>query len=485
MYFSSCIFYIFMREFAKTKIVATIGPSSWDKTILKDMIFNGMDVARINASFADFAELERVSKDIKELSSRVAIMLDTQGHKIRTTGFTNEIVLKNNDKVAIIPQNRIKKNETDNIHIRITYDTLHEDVSRSATILLDDGNIVLTVEDIKDDEVICTVEEGGVLKPKKTVNIPNSHLRFPVLSEKDTEDIKFAVKNEFDFISASFIRNVQDVAQVRKVMGQTNVKLIAKIENREGLDNFDQILPLVDGVMIARGDMGVEIPLQEVPIFQKQLIYKCRVVGKPVIVATQMLESMTENIRPTRAEVSDVANAIMDGCDAVMLSAETSTGRYPVECVKMMNSIALSVENVLRPQKVDGDTNASTETDELCKSVFDLVNTIPIKGVIVISLSGKTVQSLSRHRLMVPIWEIGKEIKRVRQNSLLRGVKGFYINDLPEDRDSAVKQSVQCVYSYGELDLEDKIAIISGSSIKNRSINSILEIANVKDILGS
>ncbi|KKP65688.1 MAG: Pyruvate kinase [candidate division WS6 bacterium GW2011_GWE1_34_7] len=474
-----------MKEFCKTKIVATIGPSSWDPNILKDMITNGMDVARINASFADFEELDRVSRMIRALSPRVGLMLDTKGHKIRVTGFEKEKYLKERENIIIVSEEYFQNNQLSEKYIATTYPTLHKDITRNSKILLDDGNIVLNVIDIKGQEVLCEIEQGGILKPKKTVNIPNTHLNFPQLSEKDKNDIKYAVEHNFDFISASFIRNINDVAVIKEVMGKSSTKLIAKIEDREGIDNFDQILSVVDGIMIARGDMGVEIPLEEVPVVQKQMIYKCRSVGIPVIVATQMLESMRENINPTRAEVSDVANAVMDGCDAVMLSAETSTGNYPAKAVKMMNDIALKVENVLRPQKITGYTNATIETDELCKTVFDLVNNLYLKGVIVISQSGKTSLSLSRHRLNIPIWEISNDIQRIRQNSLVRGIKGYYLKDFPLDRDSAIVSSVECVYSYGELDLNDKIAIISGSSIKNRSNNSILEIIKVKDVIGS
>jgi len=474
-----------MDSFCKTKIIATIGPSSWDETTLREMITYGMDVARINASFADFAELDRVSKSIRDISPRVALMLDTKGYKIRITRFDTDRQLKEGTNVIIVPDSYKKDQDLPENYISITYQTLHMDIARNSEILLDDGNLVVKVIDIKDEEVVCIVEQGGILKPKKTLNIPNTHLTFPPLSQKDIDDIKFAVANGFDFISASFIRNINDVANIREIMGNTQTKLIAKIEDREGIDNFDQILNFVDGVMVARGDMGVEIPLEEVPIVQKEMVYKCRCVGKPVIVATQMLESMKENVRPTRAEVSDVANAIMDGCDAVMLSAETSTGQYPIQSVTMMNDIALKVENVLRPQKVGGYTQASVETDELCSSIFDLTNNLHLKGIIVISQSGKTSLSLARHRLNIPIWEISNDIQRIRQNSLVRGVKGYYLKDFPTDRDSAILSSVECIYSYGELDLNDKIAIISGSSIKNRSNNTILEISIVKDVIGS
>lgn len=472
-----------MKELAKTKIVATIGPSSWDEKILKDMIYNGMSIARINASFADFDELKRVSRSIRKLSPRVAVMLDTKGHKIRVTGFQKDKELKTGDSVVILSEDTTSKETLSDKHIAITYPNLHNEISRHAKILLDDGNILLSVEDIRGEQIYCRIEQGGILKPKKTVNIPGTHLNFPSLSEKDKEDIKYAVKNDFDFISASFIRNVQDVAMVREVMGSTDCKLIAKIENREGLDNFDEILPLVDGIMIARGDMGVELPLEDVPIYQKQMIYKCRNVGKPVIVATQMLESMRENLRPTRAEVSDVANAIMDGTDAVMLSAETSTGKFPVEAVRTINKIALRVENILKPQKVLGNTSACIETDEICRSLFDMTERIMIKGIVVISVTGKTVRSLSRHRLNIPIWEIAENIKQIRQSGILRGVKTYYLSEFPKDRDKAVRQAVETVYSYGELDLNDKIAIISGSSIKNKSTNTILEIVEVKEVI--
>ena len=474
-----------MDSFCKTKIIATIGPSSWDETTLREMITYGMDVARINASFADFAELDRVSKSIRDISPRVALMLDTKGYKIRITRFDTDRQLKEGTNVIIVPDSYKKDQDLPENYISITYQTLHMDIARNSEILLDDGNLVVKVIDIKDEEVVCIVEQGGILKPKKTLNIPNTHLTFPPLSQKDIDDIKYAVDNQFDFISASYVRNVNDVAKIREVMGNTETRLIAKIEDREGIDNFDQILNFVDGIMIGRGDMGVEIPLAEVPIIQKQLVYKCRCVGKPVIVATQMLESMKEHIRPTRAEVSDVANAIMDGCDAVMLSAETSTGEYPAEAVKMMNDIALKVENVLRPQRVEGYTQASIETDTLCNSLLEISQNLNLKGIVVISETGKTSQSLARHRLNIPIWEVGTNIQRIRQNSLLRGVKGFYLKTLPQDRDHSVSSAVECVYSYGELDLNDKIAIISGSSIENRSKNSILEISIVKDVIGS
>ena len=467
-----------MQKLSKTKIVATIGPSCWDDNVLKDMISSGLSVARINASFADFEELERVSKQIRRLSPKVAIMLDTKGFKIRVTGFENERELKR-DQIIYIGSENSQREDT----LKITYDSLHRDIQPGMKILLDDGNIQLEVLSIEQDVVQCKVLQGGILKPKKTVNIPSINLNFPTLTEKDEKDIIFAKENNFDLVSLSFVRGREDILKVRKLLEGSDIKILCKIENQEGIDNFDEILEETDGIMIARGDLGVETPLENVPILQKQMIYKCRAVGKPVIVATQMLESMRDNIRPTRAEVSDVANAVMDGTDALMLSAETSTGQYPVQVIQEMTKIAYSAESVMNPNPILGHTQASLETDEICKQVFDLTNSLDLKGVLVISQTGKTVASLSRHRLNIPIWEVSNSFLRIRQDLLLRGVNGYYLETISDDRDLCTQEAVETVYSYGELDLNDKIAIISGSSIRHKTNNTILEIVNIKDVL--
>ncbi len=462
-----------------TKIVATIGPATWDDKIILQMIQNGFVVARINASFADYAELERVSTQLRRLSPRVAIMLDTMGQKIRVTGFTKPFILHTGDNITLMSEQF--KNGS-NV-IKVTYPQLHKDVTRGTQILLDDGNLELKVKDIQGNNVLCTVLHGGELKPKKTVNIPKVHLSFPSLTEKDQKDIKYAVENGFDYISASFVRNTDDVALVRNAMGNTKTKLIAKIEDEEGVKNFDSILDSVDGIMVARGDLGIEMPQQQIPVLQKQFIYKCRAVGKPVIVATQMLESMRENKRPTRAEISDVANSVMDGADALMLSAETSTGKFPVEAVKTMAEVALEVEPHMLPQVINSRTSASEETDTICRHIYSISNELGIKGVIVFSQSGKTVLSLSRHRLSIPIWSISSDSKLIRQQQLLRGVTGYFIENIKRDRDEAITQAVDTIFGKGHLDLEDKVIVLSGSSITNKKNNSIIEIVTVMDVI--
>ncbi len=464
-----------MENIAKTKIITTIGPSSWDKAVLKEMFRNGMQIARINASFANLEEIKKVSADIREISPRIALMLDTQGTKIRVTELEKEIYIEGKVSLSSINQNLPTQ-------IKITYLDLHNDITRGTKILLDDGTIELRVSEIKGPEIICEVIQPGLLKPNKTVNIPSINLKFPALTEKDRADIKNALETNLDFVCISFVRDAQDILNVKELTKDSEIKIIAKIENQEGIDHFDEILDHADGIMIARGDLGVETPLENIPILQKQMIFKCRAKGKPVIVATQMLESMRENKKPTRAEVSDVANSVMDGADALMLSAETSTGKNPIESVKMMNRIAITTERVMQLTPIYGKTSAPYEVDELCKNVCLLSESIPLKGIAVFSDNIETIASITRHRPNVPIWSISSSLKRIRQDGIFRGVKTFFINDLPSDRDESITKAVQMIYTHGELDLTDKIAIISGSSIKHKDSDVILEIVTIKNV---
>lgn len=463
-----------MYNTAKTKIIATIGPSSWDKSVLTDMINNGLAIARINSSFANDEEITRVGKLIREISPRVALMLDTQGSKVRVVNIKNDINIQGQ---AIISSNSNTRG------IQISYPNVHLHLKQNDLILLDDGNIELTVERIEGEEVLCKVTQGGILKPNKTVFLPSVRLELPILTERDKGSIASALKNDYDFLSVSFVRTKGDIEEIKQIVGQSDIKIIAKIENQEGIDNFDDILSIADGIMIARGDLGVEIPYERLPVLQKQLIYRCRAVGKPVIVATQMLESMRENVRPTRAEVSDVANAVMDGTDAVMLSAETSTGKYPVEAMKALQKISKEAEGVMQTSKVYGTTEASREVDELCRNTCDIVENADIKGIVVLSNMGKTLPSLCRHRPNIPVWSISNKIKRIRQERIFFGVTSYYIKEFPTDRDQTIESAVDIVFSHGELDLNDKIAIISGSSIRHNSEDATLEIVTVKDVL--
>lgn len=332
----------------KTKIVCTMGPTTDNPEILKKLMLAGMNVGRINFSHGNYIDQDgrvKMFKKIRdELGLPIPLLLDTQGPEIRIGKFKDdEVTLKNGDVFALLHEDILG----DNTKVSITYKNLYNEIDVGRTILINDGTIELKVNKIVDKDIICEVMQGGKLTNRKSINIPDFIVNLPGITEKDVEDIKYGIEAGFDYIAASFVRKPQDVLDIKKVLKENNgehIKIIAKIENRQGIDNFDEILEVADGIMVARGDLGVEIPMEEVPIRQKEIIRKCNRIGKPVIIATQMLESMTNNPRPTRAEVNDVANAVYDMANYVMLSGETATGKYPIECVETMSRICEAVE---------------------------------------------------------------------------------------------------------------------------------------------
>lgn len=456
-----------------TKIVATIGPSTWDDEILSRMIDSGMTVARINASFADHDELKRVSKQIKRLNSSVALMIDTQGHKIRINKFRGERFLKRGDELEI----GILPNVGD---VWVDYPGFASDIDPGDRVLMDDGNIKLKLKEITERVVKCEVVEGGQLLPAKTINLPDTHLSFPPLTDKDESDLEYAVEHGFEFVAASFIRDINDVAAIKKITDGSDIKIIAKIENPEGIHNFDSILREVHGIMVARGDLGVEMQAEKVPMLQKQMIEKCRAAGKPVIVATQMMESMRENSRPTRAEISDVANAVLDGADAVMLSAETSTGKYPAEAVDWMAKVCKETESNYQTQIVSGHTVASVETDAVAKYVVELCNELPVKKIVVGTRSGATALSISRHRPKQEIVAfVASEILQGQLN-LSRSVRPVLVRtELPSDRDWLVRAMMEYGVNSKLLKPEDLVVLVSGSGVAGKNSNTIVEVARV------
>ena len=336
----------------KTKIVCTIGPATRDVETLKKLILAGMNVARINFSHGNYEDqkiyIDNVKKAREELNMPVALLLDTQGPEIRTGKLEQmPIELKAHDTFILVNEDIIGNNEK----VSISYKELYKDIKIGTQILIDDGKIELEVIEIKNKDVVCKVTNGGLLGNRKSINLPGTHVNLPSLKEKDIQDLKDGCKVDFDYVAASFVRSAQDVKDIRKVLnenGGEKIKIISKIENQEGIDNLDEIIEVSDGIMVARGDLGVEIPYYEVPIMQKKFIQKCNDAGKIVITATQMLDSMTENPNPTRAEISDVANAIFDVTGAIMLSGESAMGKYPVKCVETMNEIATAVEGYIK-----------------------------------------------------------------------------------------------------------------------------------------
>ncbi|MBS5114807.1 MAG: pyruvate kinase [Erysipelotrichaceae bacterium] len=394
-----------LQSLKKTKVICTVGPASSSEEVLTQMVKAGMNVMRLNFSHGDHAgHLEKINtlrKINESLNTNVAILLDTKGPEIRTGDFENGIAeLQKGQKVTIVQEDILGNSD----RFSISYKQLYRDVAVGGNILIDDGQIALVVEKIEGKDIICTCLNEGIVKDKKGINVPGIKLGFDYLSQKDIDDIAFGCENKVDFIAASFVRRAQDVLDVKKVLVENNqpdIKVIAKIENQEGVDNMDEILEVVDGIMVARGDLGVEIPADLVPVIQKKLIKKCNAMGKVVITATQMLESMQKNPRPTRAEVSDVANAIHDGTDAIMLSGESASGKYPVESVQMMAQIARTTEanidyghlhrRALRTAPAD-------KSEAICLSVAELAMQFDVKAIIAFTQSGFTAEKMSRYR---------------------------------------------------------------------------------------
>lgn len=388
----------------KTKIVCTMGPNLFEKHLIAPLMKAGMNVARFNFSHGTYETHQHYYDEVcrirDELGLPVATMLDTKGPEIRVRSFKNGHVTLQNGQLFTLTTDEV---EGDEERVSITYKELPQDIAVGSSILIDDGLIGMQVERIDGADIVCRVLNGGVVSNNKGVNIPNAHLSMPFISEKDHQDILFAIKNGYDFIAASFTRCADDIMQIRHILQENNchtINIIAKIENMEGVENIDEILRVVDGVMVARGDLGVEVPLEDVPSLQKKLIQRGIAAGKPVITATQMLDSMIKNPRPTRAEATDVANAIYDGTSAIMLSGESTVGAYPVEAVETMVRIALRAEaDMDYIRRFSRDTSASTDvTNAISHATVTSAHDLNASAIITVTKSGSTARILSRYR---------------------------------------------------------------------------------------
>ena len=388
----------------KTKIVCTMGPNLFEKHLIAPLMKAGMNVARFNFSHGTYETHQHYYDEVcrirDELGLPVATMLDTKGPEIRVRSFKNGHVTLQNGQLFTLTTDEV---EDDEERVSITYKELPQDIAVGSSILIDDGLIGMQVERIDGADIVCRVLNGGVVSNNKGVNIPNAHLSMPFISEKDHQDILFAIKNGYDFIAASFTRCADDIMQIRHILQENNchtINIIAKIENMEGVENIDEILRVVDGVMVARGDLGVEVPLEDVPSLQKKLIQRGIAAGKPVITATQMLDSMIKNPRPTRAEATDVANAIYDGTSAIMLSGESAVGAYPVEAVETMVRIALRAEaDMDYIRRFSRDTSASTDvTNAISHATVTSAHDLNASAIITVTKSGSTARILSRYR---------------------------------------------------------------------------------------
>ncbi|MBS6644118.1 MAG: pyruvate kinase [Clostridiaceae bacterium] len=414
----------------KTKIICTMGPNTNDREMLYNLAKNGMDIARFNFSHGDYEEqrgrLALLKSVREELNLPIAALLDTKGPEIRTG------LLKDDKKVTLVEGQTYTLTTREIIGDdktgHINYSGLNEDVSAGNKILIDDGLIELEVMEVTGTDIVCKVINGGELGMRKGVNVPNVKIKLPALTDKDKADIKFGIEEGFDFIAASFVRTADAVYEIKAMLEEAgaNMKVIAKIENAEGIENLDAIIEASDGIMVARGDMGVEIPAEKVPYIQKTIIRKCNEACKPVITATQMLDSMIRNPRPTRAEVTDVANAVYDGTDAVMLSGETAMGKYPVEALKMMAQIVEASEGHLdydayRMRKVSSE-NAHNISNAVCYASVATAHDLGAKVIVAPSISGFTTRMLSKWRPNTMIIGLSPSASAVRQMQIYWGV---------------------------------------------------------------
>ncbi|CBH21767.1 pyruvate kinase I [Acetoanaerobium sticklandii] len=473
----------------KTKIVCTIGPASESIDTLKELIKSGLNVCRLNFSHGNYEEHGKRIDNIKaarnEMKLPIAILLDTKGPEIRTGKFSSPEVNLVEGQNFIITMEEVLGDET---KCTVSYKELVNDVKPGNQILIDDGLVGLAVQEIKGQEILCIVQNAGTIKDNKGVNVPNVKINLPAITAKDKKDIEFGIEQGIDFIAASFVRKASDVLAIREILEEhnaTNIQIISKIENQEGVDNIDEILEVSDGLMVARGDLGVEIPTEDIPIVQKELIKKCNILGKPVITATQMLDSMIRNPRPTRAEVTDVANAIFDGTDAIMLSGETAAGKYPLESVKTMASIAIRAEQTLDYEELLKTkvklrqlniTNAISHAT--CTTAIDL----KASAIISATASGYTARMVSSYRPSAPIIAATNSEMVMRQMGLVWGVYPL-LTEKGMSTDDVFEKSVQSALDMDYISSGDLVVITAGVPVGIAGTTNLINVHIASEIL--
>jgi pyruvate kinase len=466
----------------KTKIICTLGPSTENEDVLREMMRLGMDVARFNFSHGDYNEhlkrLRKIEKLRNELNIPVATLMDTKGPEVRIGTFKdNKVVQLKAGQQFILTTREVEGDET---QVSVSYPSLIYDVDPGVKILIDDGLIELTVEEVTATDIICRVKNNGVISNRKGVNIPGVHLSMPYISEKDRQDILFAIEHKFDFIAASFVRTAEDVREIRKMLNKHNspIKIIAKIENLQGVNNIDEIIKEADGIMIARGDMGVEIPFEELPAIQKIIIKKVYHSGKQVITATQMLDSMIKNPRPTRAEITDVANAIYDGTSAIMLSGETAAGSYPIEALRTMIKITIRTEADIDYKKRFVQREHLDEpdvTDAISRATVTIAHDLNAKMIVTVTTSGKTARMISRFRPQCPIMGCTTDPTVCRQLNLAWGITPLLIA-VEHDTFELFDHAIQAVESAGYLKDGDLTVMTAGVPLGITGSTNIIKV---------
>ena len=474
----------------KTKIICTLGPSTDKGDVLRELIANGMNVARFNFSHGSYEEhggrLANLKALREELGKPVAALLDTKGPEIRLKEFKNGVEMLEAGQTFTLTTREVEGTKE---ICSVTYKDLPHDVHEGGTIMLDDGLIMLRIEKVTDTDITCTVLNSGKIKTKKGVNVPGVHLSMPYLSQKDREDIIFGIQNGFDFIAASFVRTAQDVYDIRNLLNEydSNIRIIAKIENREGVNNIDSILSAADAVMVARGDLGVEIDFTELPGIQKNIIDRSFSFGKPIVTATQMLDSMMVNPRPTRAEISDVANAIYDGTSAIMLSGETAAGAYPVEALKTMSAIAERTENEphYRDERFkDAAHGQISVSDATAHAACLTARDVNAAAIVTVSESGNTARLLSKYRPTQPIIACVMNEQVQRQLSLSWGITSLLMG-LAKSTDELIEMSTALAQKNGYLHNGELAVVTAGVPVGVSGTTNMIKIHMVGNCLST
>lgn len=471
----------------KTKIVATLGPAIDSKEMLLKMVSTGVNVFRINFSHADYEEVKKRVRFIREINEEhgynAAILADLQGPKLRVGVMKDDVVVAPGDEIIFATGTRFKGTKE---RVYMTYDRFPMDTKPGEQILLDDGKLIFEVVSTNNkDEVKAKVIQGGPLKSKKGVNLPNTNISQPALTEKDKKDALFAIEQEVDWIALSFVRNPEDLMELEAIISEHSdykIPIIAKIEKPEAVENIDKIVAYCDGLMVARGDLGVEIPAQEVPLIQKQLVLKAKSARIPVIIATQMMESMITSLTPTRAEVNDVANSVMDGADAVMLSGETSVGQYPVQVIQKMSDIIKSVETsdlIHVPQKHPHIKTKRYITKSICYHAANMANEINARGITTLTNSGYTAFQISAWRPKAHILVFSSNKRIISRLNLLWGVRAFYYDKFVST-DETVEDVNKIALKKGYLEAGDMVISLAAMPIQEKGMVNTLRVTEVK-----
>ncbi|ABR50150.1 pyruvate kinase [Alkaliphilus metalliredigens QYMF] len=474
----------------KTKIVCTIGPASESKEVFTELVKQGLNVARLNFSHGNHEEhgerIKMIKEVRRELEQSVAILLDTKGPEIRTGKFKDPEVLLAEGQVFTVTTRDVVGDQN---MCSVSYEGLARDVKPGDEILIDDGLVGLRVQKIiQGTDVECIVENAGIVKNHKGVNVPGVQINLPAITEKDEGDIVFGIQMDIDFIAASFVRKASDVLAIKRILEENNadhIQIISKIENQEGMDNLDEIIEVSDGIMVARGDLGVEIPTEDVPLAQKEMILKCNKVGKPVITATQMLDSMMRNPRPTRAEVTDVANAIFDGTDAIMLSGETAAGKYPIESVKTMARIALRTEGAIDYRSLlnkKAQERELTITDAISHATCSTASDLQASAILIATSSGHTARMVSRFKPQAPIIAATTSERVMRKLSLTWGAYCLLVDEF-QSTDDIIDATVEHALEKEYIKRGDLIVMTAGVPVGIAGTTNLLKVHIVGDVL--